>query len=276
MLCALRPILQEEQGDCLVQPDSLQRQRVEEGDLEASERCVTYLLDDAGSFVSYETPSTSRRRRTSGIAKVSFKTATVNGRSLLSCSSISRNNESVVARLKDSCPPGEGTDAEILLFHVKAALARARWRKVATSLNGLRLMRPSASRDEGEMYCLPNEAVVKRACKEISGTFGFVFLDVTRRGFVFAARSLDASVPLFWMRCPKCASLLFSSERTAFPPEICTQDFDGKLWGTVPPGSFFCGSPASAAPPTFVHFDQRPEEELPRLTIQIPPAPKIF
>lgn len=274
MLCALR-LSQEKQEHC-VQPDALQRQRVEEGDVEASERCVTHLLDDTGSFVSYETPSTSCRRRTSGIAKVSFKAATVNGRSLLSCSSISRTAESVVARLKDRCS-GEGTDAEILLFHVKAALARARWRKVATFLNDLRLMRPSASeRDEGEMNCVPNEAVLKMACKELCGTFGFVFLDVTRRGLVFAARSLDASVSLFWMRCPTCDSLLFSSEQTAFPREICTQEFDGKLWGTVPPGSFFCGSPASAAPPTFVHFDERLREELPHLRTRTPPAPKIL
>eukprot|EP00854_Cymbomonas_tetramitiformis_P023205 gene23205-28083_t len=228
MLCVFKA-----EGSCCDTPVecSLIKARETEDDAAAIDRCVLHPKDENGSFVAYERPDEKTRRR-----------------------AVERNlgaNSDYV------------TDARIILLHVQASLAKARWGKASNVLNGLSLMKRSGSQKslaqvEGRRPRmsitdvkeftppvpqqpvsttpqLPREIVVKTLCREFNGVFSFVYVDPIRK-YIFAARSIDGSAPLFWYTDSR-GSLVLTSEQVCIPAAI-RNDESSTLSGMVPPGHF--------------------------------------
>ncbi|KAK3257969.1 hypothetical protein CYMTET_32959 [Cymbomonas tetramitiformis] len=282
MLCVFKA-----EGSCCDTPVecSLIKARETEDDAAAIDRCVLHPKDENGSFVAYERPD-EKTRRCSGMAtKMSYNEAMAGGVTCVALSRIIRKmGDKVVQRAVERNLGANSdyvTDARIILLHVQASLAKARWGKASNVLNGLSLMKRSGSQKslaqvEGRRPRmsitdvkeftppvpqqpvsttpqLPREIVVKTLCREFNGVFSFVYVDPIRK-YIFAARSIDGSAPLFWYTDSR-GSLVLTSEQVCIPAAI-RNDESSTLSGMVPPGHFHLG--AFGAPPKFVKFAELP------------------
>lgn len=264
---------------------SLVKAREADADAAAVDRCVSHPKDENGSFVAYERPDEKTRRCSGMTTKMSYNEATTGGATCVALSRIIRKmGDKVVQRAVERNLGSNSdyvTDARIILLHVQASLAKARWGKASNVLNGLSLMKRSGSQKSLDQAAgrrprmsitdvkeytpvapqqpvsttpqLPRESVVKTLCRDLNGVFSFVYVDPTRK-YVFAARSVDGSAPLFWYTDSR-GSLVLTSEEVCIPAGI-RNDESNRLAGMVPPGHFHLG--AYGDPPKFVKFAELP------------------